>query len=188
MSRWVFLFVWAGFVLHAVAVSAAGEDTEASTMYGAGFVAGGSYDPHGHIHFMQLNMSALFDYERVWPHRAPAPLRFKIEGNFGLADWPKGRALLSGNMFALYYVGHRTPSGFRPYIEGGIGLIYTDFQVKGQGLRINFNPQLGGGVDIESDDWGHWYASIRLHHVSNGGLYHDNRGVNSWGILIGRYF
>jgi hypothetical protein len=25
-----------------------------------------------------------------------------------------------------------------PYLEGGIGVFYTDFQVEGQGSRINF--------------------------------------------------
>ncbi|RMH43391.1 MAG: acyloxyacyl hydrolase, partial [Gammaproteobacteria bacterium] len=74
-----------------------------------------------------------------------------------------------------------------PYIEGGIGLIYSDFQVAGQGLRFNFNPQLGIGLDRLTGETG-WFADLRLHHISNGNLHHDNRGINSLALVTGIYF
>ncbi|GAB4554872.1 MAG: hypothetical protein Tsb0017_07460 [Geothermobacteraceae bacterium] len=166
----------------------AAEDDHVEQQLGIGLLLGSSYDPTTNIDFYQLNLSALFDYEQIWPqHSSPPGLRFKIEGNLGLSDWPATRALLSANMFALYYLLPRDPNGLRPYIEGGIGLIYSDFQVAGQGLRLNFNPQLGIGLDRLTGEKG-WFADLRLHHISNGNLHHDNRGINSLALVTGIYF
>ncbi|PNU20627.1 acyloxyacyl hydrolase [Geothermobacter hydrogeniphilus] len=165
----------------------AGEEPPATPRYAAGVLAGSSYDPHRKIQFAQLNLAALFDDDPVFPHQAPEYLRFKVEANLGLVDWPQLRAMVSGNIFAQAYLGNRSAAGYRPYVEGGIGLIFTDFQVDGQGLRINFNPQFGCGIDRLGADGG-WFAGLRLHHISNGHLYHDNRGINSWALVTGRYF
>ena len=70
----------------------------------------------------------------------------------------------------------------------GIGVIYTDFQVEGQGSRINFNPQFGIGAEFNLDSGGPFFSAIRLSHISNGGLHSDNRGVNSIVLVIGRFF
>jgi len=77
---------------------------------------------------------------------------------------------------------------FRPYVEGGIGIIYTDFQLWGQGLRVNFNPQIGIGTEFSSGSSGSFFTAVRLHHISNGGLNHDNNGIDTLIILLGRYF
>jgi len=55
-------------------------------------------------------------------------------------------------------------------------------------LRINFNPQVGIGADYQFSDGATWYSNIRAHHLSNGGLNEDNRGINSVIFSIGRYF
>jgi hypothetical protein len=33
-----------------------------------------------------------------------------------------------------------------------------------------------------------WLIALRLHHVSNGSLYRDNRGIHSVGLQVGRFF
>ena len=76
----------------------------------------------------------------------------------------------------------------RPYLEGGIGVIYTDFQVEGQGSRFNFNPQIGIGTEFKTDSGPPFFATIRLSHISNAGLNDENRGVNSFLLMIGRFF
>jgi lipid A 3-O-deacylase len=149
---------------------------------------GKTYSPNNDIDFTLVSAVALFDYDRVWPHRAPASLRFKVEGSCGLTTVPRRRVLISANMLALHFVDGLATDLLRPYIEAGIGLIYTDFQVEGQGLRINFNPQVGIGTELRSADGPPWYAAIRLQHVSNGGLDHDNRGINAVLLQVGRYF
>lgn len=163
---------------------AAAEDT-VPTRIGAGVVLGYSYDPDPQG-FVQGHLCALFDYDAVWPHRAPAPLRFKLEASAGVADRDEPRALVSANMLALYYLDGLAAPRFRPYVEAGIGVAYADFQVEGQGARFAFNPQAGVGAE-----WGEgrsWFTAVRAHHLSNGGLHEDNRGSNAVLLLVGRYF
>jgi lipid A 3-O-deacylase len=163
-------------------------DDHVPTRYGMGGNFGLVYDPGGDHDFVQLNGFALFDYDAVWPHRAPEALRFKVEANAGVTVEPRVRAIVSANMLALYYFDGLRTATFRPYGEAGIGLIYTDFQVDGQGLRVNFNPQLGIGAEIERGGGPPWFAALQLHHISNAGLHKDNRGINSLVFQVGFYF
>jgi hypothetical protein len=165
-----------------------GGEEHAPTRYGAGVNYGIAYDPGCGIDFVQVTGFALFDYDAVWPNRAPAPLRFKVEGNLGVTSAPRTRAIVSINMMALSFLDNLRTGHFRPYGEAGIGLIYTDFRVPGQGLRFNFNPQAGIGTEIDAGSGPPWFAAFRLHHLSNGGLHKDNRGINSVVFQIGRFF
>jgi hypothetical protein len=158
------------------------------TRYGVGVDYGMVYDPGNEIDFVQGCAFALFDYDAVWPHRAPEALRFKVETDVGMTTEPRSRAMVSASMLALYYLDFLRSAALRPYIEAGIGVIYTDFQVDDQGLRFNFNPQAGVGTDIDLGDQGLWFAAVRAHHISNGGLDHDNRGINSIVLQLGRFF
>jgi hypothetical protein len=158
------------------------------TRYSLGASYGRTYSPDNDIDFALGSMAVLFDYDRVWPHLAPEPLRFKVEASLGATTVPRTRALISANMLALYFLDGLANGLLRPYAEAGIGLIYTDFQVDGQGLRVNFNPQAGVGTEIKGGDGPPWYAVIRLHHISNGELHHDNRGINAVVLQLGRFF
>ncbi|MEA3466508.1 MAG: acyloxyacyl hydrolase [Thermodesulfobacteriota bacterium] len=149
---------------------------------------GSSYSPGNEIQFIQLSAAALIDYDQVWPHHAPELLRFKVEGSAGIATTPHSRALLSINMLALYFIDPLVTATLRPYVEAGIGVIYNDYQVDGQGLRINFNPQLGIGSEISTTDGTTWFIACRLHHISNGGLDDNNLAINSLMLQMGRFF
>lgn len=154
---------------------------------GAGLAWGHSYDPAPTFGFGQLIGVLQYDYDRVWPHRAPEPLFFKLEASLGLAAYQsRERLLASANVLAQYYLTPKTDR-LRPYLEAGIGLIYSDFQVEGQGWRLNFNPQAGLGCDYQGQAGDIYFTNLRLHHLSNGGLHHDNRGVNAFLLQIGRY-
>jgi len=161
---------------------------DANDRYGLGAVIGNTYDPTDNIDFYLLSGCVLFDYERIWRHRAPEALRFKVEYCIGAAREKGARFMTSLNIFALYYPDLFKGNGARPYVEGGIGIIYTDFRVKGQGLRINFNPQMGIGMEFGKEPREAYFLGFRLHHISNGDLYKDNRGVNSVLLMLGRYF
>ena len=155
---------------------------------GAGVTLGHSYDPDPTFGFVQINGLLQYDYDKLWPHRTPEPLYFKMEASLGAADFKSETRLMSSvNILAQYYLADVT-ARLRPYGEAGIGLIYTDFQVDDQGLRLNFNPQAGIGCDLRSHSGVVWYANFRIHHLSNGGLHHANRGINSVLIQFGRYF
>jgi hypothetical protein len=149
---------------------------------------GNSYDPVRDIRFILFTGFALYDYEKVWHQKHPKELCFKVEGAVGSTVQPHARAVASLSMLALYYLPAFAGPQLRPYVEAGIGVIYTDFQVPDQGLRINFNPQLGLGTEVVTENSGNFLVALRMHHLSNGGLHHDNRGVNSLILQIGRYF
>lgn len=149
---------------------------------GIGVNGGSSYTPDPTFTYFQFNLSAIYDYEQIFPHAAPEQLKFKLEGNAGLADYPSRRLLASFNFYALYYLQHMELPQITPYIEGGVGLVYSDFQLDGQGLRINFNPQAGIGCEWRTESGKTVYGAVRAYHISNGGLHHDNRGIN--GVLV----
>ena len=155
--------------------------------YGVALLGGAIYDPD-HINLVIIQGQMLLDYEQVAWHKAPDYLKMKFEINAGLTLDSKKRALVSVNMLALRYFRSYTISGSIPYAEAGIGLIYTDFQVEGQGLRFNFNPQAGVGFEHPLSDGRAVTTSLRLHHISNGNLHDDNRGVNSALLMIGYIF
>jgi len=160
--------------------------------YGLGAVLGKTFDPVTDIRFLQLSGFIMWDYDRVWHHWAPDPLRFKVEGTAGMTTSPETRSIISVDMMALYYLDFFSSPLLNPYIEGGIGVIFTDFQVEGeeesQGSRLNFNPQVGIGTDFRLGSKTWFFSTIRLQHISNAGLNSENRGVNSIIFMVGRYF
>lgn len=165
----------------------AGKDREPDR-YGMTVELGGSHDPVPDIRFVLISVFGLFDYGKVWGKDRPRELCFKVEGAAGVTVRPDQRAIVSIGAAVLYYLPPFAGPAFRPYAEAGIGVIYTDFQVEDQGLRINFNPQLGLGTEVVTEGFGNFLVALRMHHLSNGGLHHDNRGVNSLILQVGRYF
>lgn len=158
------------------------------TQYGMSAEFGYAYDPSPNPTFLLARVFAIYDYGTVWRNdRCPNTLRFKVEGAVGSTLAPDRNLILSANMLAMkYFMGLNRP--VRPYVEGGIGVIYTQFRVKGQGLHVNFNPLLGVGLELPQPDGKNLFTAFRLHHISNSELYHDNRGVNSVILQVGRFF
>jgi hypothetical protein len=155
--------------------------------YGVSVVTGNSYDPKN-ITFVQISGFALFDHEKIFPHKAPEALRFKIEGSLGSMTRPERRLVVSANIFSLYFINMLATKTFKPYVEGGIGAIYADYRWEGQGARFNFNPQLGIGTEINTRSGNSFLMAVRLYHVSNAGLNKENRGFNAITLHIGRFF
>ena len=157
--------------------------------YGMSLEYGYTYDPQVNINFLLARAFAIYDYGTVWHAERSEAVRFKVEAAAGSTVTPDADLILSVNMLAMYYPGKLHGPLFRPYLEGGIGAIYTEFRVKNQGLHFNFNPLLGVGCELPQKDGKNPFAAIRMHHISNGGIYYNkNRGVNSVQLQIGRYF
>ena len=149
-----------------------------------GLYLGTAYD-WSDMQFLLASWQSLYDYETIWPHAAPDALGIRFEGNLGTAtgtEFSGARLVGSGNVLAVYNLETWRTSKFVPYVEAGIGLIYTDFQRDGQGQRLNFNPVAGVGARMGSA-----FLTLRLHHVSNGGLDDDNHGINSVVLGFGMY-
>ncbi len=157
------------------------------TKYGVALLTGSSYDPD-HIGMVMVQGHIITDYKRFFIHRSPVGLRLKIEANLGITTDSRQRAMFSLNMLALKYFKNWQVATAIPYFEAGIGAIYTDFQVKDQGSRLNFNPQLGIGFKYPLPDDTAITLGFRLHHISNGGVLKDNRGVNSALLMLGYQF
>jgi lipid A 3-O-deacylase len=170
------------------ACAAGGEVDKIPTRYGMAAVLGDTFDPDEGIYFVQLAGFGMWDYDKVWHHWAPEALRWKLEVTAGLTTAPRTRAMVSVGMMAPYYLDFISSQHFNPYIEGGIGVIYTDFHVEGQGSRFNFYPQAGIGTEIQVGSGPPIFGAVRISHISNAGLYDDNRGMNSVILMIGRFF
>jgi len=179
--------VFAGlFFLFTLSFSAS---AEIPTRYGFGIYAGNSYSPESDITLVQAQWMGLWDYDSVWFYSVPDDLAFKVEANAGGAYVGDTiRTAVSLNMYAMYYIRALETEHFSPYFDAGIGIIYTDYQVEGMGLRTNFNPQLGLGAEYTTNSGAIWFGNIRMHHISNGGLDDDNTGLNSLAFSIGKYF
>ena len=156
--------------------------------YGLATVVGYNYDPSENIVFGLISGFALYDYDKIWPHAAPEALRFKVEVSAGATLKNEKGAIVSAGFLALYYLDGLAGQDLRPYIEGGIGGIFTQWRVDGQGSKFNFNPQIGLGTEFSIGSGPPFLAALRLHHISNAGLDDDNRGVNSVVFMIGRFF
>lgn len=163
-------------------------EERAPDRYGMSVELASVYDPGNDIGFALLTGFGLFDYGKIWHQDRPKELCFKVEGALGSTFRPKARAVASLGMLALYYLDRIATPQLRPYFEAGIGVTYTDFRVDGQGLNFNFNPQLGIGAELLQKDGFASFVALRIHHLSNGSLDHDNRGVNSLVLQLGRFF
>ena len=164
------------------------KEDEIPNRYGLATAIGLNYDPSEGIVFGLLSGFALYDYDKIWPHAAPEALRFKVEVSAGATLKNEKGAILSAGFFALYYLDGLATEGLRPYVEGGIGGIFTQWRVDDQGSKINFNPQLGIGTEFSLGSGPPFLAALRLHHMSNASLSDDNRGVNSIVLVLGRFF
>jgi len=188
MRNFIFIFGVVFFLGIALPVCAQGtDDRYVPTRYGVALLAGNAYDPDN-IGLVMVQGQMLVDYDRVFWHAAPESLRLKLEVNGGVTTDGSYRALLSVNMMALNYLNNFRIGSWLPYVEAGIGAIYADFKVDGQGSRVNFNPQAGVGFEYPLQAGGAMTMGLRLHHISNGNLLKDNRGVNSALLMIGYLF
>lgn len=165
-----------------------GNEENINDRYALALIFGNAYDPVNNIDFYMLSGSVLYDYKKVWHHKAPDPLRVKVEYSIGIAREKKTYLMTSVNMFALYYLDILEDDEIKPYVEGGIGIIYTGFQVRGQGFKVNFNPQMGLGTEFKTASLDAYFLALRLHHLSNADIADENRGVNSVILMFGRYF
>jgi lipid A 3-O-deacylase len=157
--------------------------------YGMSVEYGYTYDPHEDISFVLARVFAIYDYGTIWHTERTEAVRFKVEAAAGSTLTPAADLILSANMLALCYPFQLHGPVLRPYVEGGIGVIYTQYRVDGQGLHLNFNPLLGVGCEMPQKDGKNPFVAIRAHHISNGGIYYNkNRGANSVELQIGRYF
>lgn len=73
---------------------------------------------------------------------------------------------------------------FRPFIDGGLGILYTDLRGQDLSTRIQFSSQIGVGLEYELNPSLSLSLTARLRHISNAGLGSSNPGINTiYGML-----
>lgn len=156
--------------------------------YAIGIVCGNTYKPHDDIRFLQLSAFALVGCDTLWPCLKPSPLHFKVECHAGTTVHERYRTMVSAGLMIVLYLGETDRARFRPYVEGGSHVIYDDFQIPGQGLRVNFNPQGGVGAEFDLGNAGTFYTTLRIQHISNASIHRENAGIDSIALIFGRFF
>lgn len=78
-----------------------------------------------------------------------------------------------------------TGTRFAPYIEGGLGLLYTDLRGYHLGGHFSFMENIGVGASYFLRENMAFNAMWRYRHISNANLYNDNAGLDSGVVLVG---
>ena len=167
------------------------EGNKVKGKYGMALSYGHSYSPEDEVGFAMATVFGVYSVNDLLRTSALELWRVKVEASMGATYMPDTRFMASLNLAAVYYLDRLFPGctgRFRPYLDFGAGGIYTDFQVEGQGLRINFNPIASLGVEILPDSGPPYFVAVRWHHLSNCETKSENRGVNSLMFMVGRYF
>lgn len=79
----------------------------------------------------------------------------------------------------------RESKNFVPFLDLGVGFIYTDLDPKNFGSSFNFTPQGGLGIRYRIGKRKYLTFSYRFHHISNAGTDGENRGINSNFFSVG---
>ena len=77
---------------------------------------------------------------------------------------------------------------WRPYFEGGIGIIYTAVENLRLGSNVLFSDNLGIGLSFGPEDghrWSRVSIGYRYRHISHAGIFGEtNTGMNTHSIVF----
>ncbi|MCK9230541.1 MAG: acyloxyacyl hydrolase [Syntrophales bacterium] len=144
-------------------------------------VVGAGSSLHGGLASRQVLISPALSTQ---PTRQPS-LRLRLEGNLELIHYDGKLTTIAGiaPMIRVYLVPGRDRGLF---VEGGVGVNVKSrktIRERELGGSLIFSPSLGAGYAF-SERRHPAALSIRYRHLSNGGLYSENRGFDSWYGLI----
>jgi hypothetical protein len=73
---------------------------------------------------------------------------------------------------------------FVPYVELSGGTLFTNNQIPPGSSHVNFESAAGFGLHVLTGKF-NWTADVRYMHISNGGLYPINPGINTVQLRVG---
>ncbi len=169
---------------------ALGAERPLPTRAGLALSAGHIYDPNAdRDQFALLTGILEMDHDRAAFFPTPDCLRFKLEATVGSGRRAPWRSMVAVNMLSLCYIDRLATDTLRPYIEGGIGIIYMERRWEGQAFHFLNNPVAGAGVQFSPRDGARTYqVSLRLFHASNGRLHRRNKAMNAVLLSTGVLF
>lgn len=74
---------------------------------------------------------------------------------------------------------------FVPYLQGGLGVMYTSLQGVRTGGPFQFDELFGIGIEAFVTKRFALVVEYRYRHMSNAGIYEDNRGLDTQFVLFG---
>ena len=114
-------------------------------------------------------------------------LEFVVEPLMNLVISPGNNAEIGCSLFLRY--SDKITSRIAPYVEGGLGFIYTTQHTHEQSTQFNFITQAGLGLQFFLNKHLALTGGYRYRHLSNAHLHVPNRGVNHHFGLVGvRYY
>lgn len=113
----------------------------------------------------------------------PGTVEGMIEPLMNVVINPDTNAEVGCSGFLRY--SQKVTSRIAPYIEGGIGMIYTTQHTHEQGTQFNFITQAGVGLQFFLTDTWAITGGYRFRHLSNADLSEDNEGIDHHFALMG---
>ena len=151
-----------------------------STGYGKASIRNGPYEISPFILKWGLDLKPLFEKQEFWANNL---LLLMVEPHIGFVYCPKKNAEIGINFLVKY--GHFFTPVFVGFIEGGPGIIYITQHIREQETQCNFASQIGAGIRyLLGEKWA-VDGEYRFRHVSNAGIKHPNRGIDSHIFLLG---
>jgi hypothetical protein len=110
-------------------------------------------------------------------------LEFVTEPILNVVISPDANTELGFSLLIKY--SDKITSRIAPYIEGGLGVLYTTQHTHEQGTQYNFLSQVGAGLQFFLNDDYALTGGYRFRHMSNAGIDDDNSGINHHFVLVG---
>ena len=143
------------------------------------------YAIHGHVGF------AFWESLDRWFHEHHMKARWIIEPWVALVSDNAGVHQTDSFEIGVSALFARVAFGdgaFRPFLEGGEGILYTDLRKQDYGTRIQFSSQFGAGFQYDIAAGVALTCSARFRHTSNAGMASSNPGVNTLVGMVGLTF
>jgi hypothetical protein len=105
---------------------------------------------------------------------------------FGSAIFEGSGSYIAGETFWLRW--NFVPPklhGLTPYVQGGLGFVFTDIDRSIVGQRFNFNLDIGIGARYFISQRCSVNLEYRYQHISNANMGEHNLGINSHGPILG---
>jgi hypothetical protein len=107
-----------------------------------------------------------------------------VEGAFSYVHKNQNTYSAGVNLLARYNF-LLSSKKWRPYIQGGFGILYTNLSLPEFGTSFNFASNAASGMQYFFNQENSINLELRYFHFSNAGLDPDNRGLNMLNIFIG---
>jgi len=106
-----------------------------------------------------------------------------IEPLMNVVTHPHANAEVGCSFFLKY--SQKVISRIAPYIEAGVGMMYSTQHTHEQGTQYNFLTQAGAGIHFFLTTHVALTTGYRFRHFSNAGIDDDNEGINHHFGLVG---